>query len=76
MEEHALSAVQIHLKKSQAILFALPAYQTLSLQLVVSQTPRVNVTLGTRGQMEALARSAVRANTKWDWGLPFARHVH
>ena len=37
-------------------------HQTLSLQVAVSQSMIVNVTMGTREQMEAHARSAQQAN--------------
>jgi len=47
-----------------------------SLQLVASQTPNVNVTLGTREQMEPHARSALSTNTKKAWGLLPAPIVH
>jgi len=47
-----------------------------SLQLAASQTPYVNVTLGTRGKMEAHARCALSTNTKKNWGLLLALIVH
>jgi len=50
--------------------------QTLPLQLAVSLTLRVNVTLGSRGKMETHARCAVSINTNQAWDWLIALFVH
>jgi len=64
MEANVLSVLSTNINQIWGLLLALIVYQTPSLQLAASQTPPVNVTLGTREKMEVYARSAVSSNTK------------
>jgi len=60
---HVHSAYVASTNKDSVQPIALIVHQTLSLQVAVSQSMTVNVTMGTREQMEAHARSAQQANT-------------
>jgi len=65
---HARCATPVRINQDWVLLvLAVPLHQYL--QLAAPQTPHVNATQGTRGQMERHARSAFTAPTKLDWGL-------
>ena len=63
MEVCVQSAYLASTNKDLVRRIALIVHQTLSLQVAVSQQVTVNVTMGTKEQMEAHARSAQQANT-------------
>jgi len=69
MEKHARSVVSTNTKLTWGQLIAQIVPQILSLQLAASQIPPVNVTLGTREEMEAHAHCAAKARINLVWVL-------
>jgi len=76
MQAHARGAVSTNTKQASGLRIALLVYQILPLQLAVPQTPPVNATLGSLGQMEAHARGAVLVHTRQALGPRAVMRAH